>query len=237
MSAALAAALSVSVFATASRSPWKQIAPGVENATVADLGGDANWAAKVVLADPALVQFAVRFDPKKPTLKEWRERFPSAIAIINGSFYSSDSAEIRPTCELVQEGKRVRGAGCQRQDALFFGARAKGVPPVVASIAPTRPPASMPAPRVLAPNAYKADDWTEALAVLDHGQDLDRRDRDGLQPGEPAKRGAREAAECIVGEPGSPAGERGCRRRSPLGQVPEGAAAGDPGLCVRVSAA
>jgi len=34
---------------------------------------------------------------------------------------------------------------------------------VVASIAPTRPPASMPAPRVLAPNAYKADDWTEAL--------------------------------------------------------------------------
>jgi hypothetical protein len=163
MSAALVAALSVSVFATASRSPWRQIAPGVEHATVADLGGDANWAAKVVLVDSQLVQFAVRFDAKKPTLKEWRERFPSAIAIINGSFYSSDSAEIRPTCELVQEGKRVRGAGCQRQDALFFGARAKGVPPIVASIAPTRPPASLPSPRVLAPNAFKAEDWIEAL--------------------------------------------------------------------------
>jgi len=163
MSAALAAALSVSIFATALRSPWRQIAPGVENATVADLGGDANWAAKVVLVDPQLVQFAVRFDPKKPTLKEWRERFPSAIAIINGSFYSSDSPEIRPTCELVQEGKRVRGAGCQRQDALYFGARAKGVPPVVASIAPTRPPASLPSPRVLPLNAFKAEDWIEAL--------------------------------------------------------------------------
>jgi len=163
MSVALAAALCASVVATASRTPWKQVAPGVENATVADLGGDANWAAKVVLVDPLLVQFAVRFDAKKPTLKEWRDRFPSAIAIINGSFYSSDSAEVRPTCELVQEGKRIRGAGCLRQDALFFGARAKGVPPVVASIAPTRPPASFPSPRILAPNAYKADDWTEAL--------------------------------------------------------------------------
>src|SRR5438067_12188925 len=96
MSAALAAALAVSVFAAASRSPWKQIAPGVENATVADLGGDANWAAKVVLADPALVQFAVRFDPKKPTLKEWRERVPLAHAHTHGSLLLDDFAGDRP---------------------------------------------------------------------------------------------------------------------------------------------
>jgi exopolysaccharide biosynthesis protein len=158
----LAAALSTSI-AAASRSPWKQIAPGVENATVADLGGDANWAAKVVFVDPQLVQFAVRFDAAKPTLKEWRTRFPSAIAIINGSFYSSDAAEIRPTCEIVQEGKRMRGAGCQRQDALFFGAHAKNVPPVVASIGPTRPVSAKAAPRFLVPNAFRAEDWTEAL--------------------------------------------------------------------------
>ena len=156
------AALSVSVFAAATRSPWKQIAPGVENATVADLGGDANWAAKVVLVDPQLVQIAIRFDPAKPTLKEWRARFPSAIAILNGSFYSSDP-EIRPTCEIVQEGKRVRGAGCQRQDALFFGARRKNVAPVVASIAPTRPPASRPTAQFLVPSEFHAEDWVEAL--------------------------------------------------------------------------
>jgi len=159
-----AVALSVSVFAAAAtRSPWRQIAPGVENATVADLGGDANWAAKVVLVDPQLVQFAIRFDPARPTLKEWRARYPSAIAIINGSFYSSDSAEIRPTCELVQEGKRLKGAGCLRQDALYFGARPKNAPPVVASIAPTRPAASPSSPRFLAPSAFRADDWVEAL--------------------------------------------------------------------------
>jgi exopolysaccharide biosynthesis protein len=160
MSAMLAAAaLSVSVFAAASRSPWKQIAPGVQNATVADLGGEANWAAKVVLVDPQLVQFAVRFDPARPTIKEWRARFPSAIAIINGSFYSSDAAEIRPTCELVQEGKRVKGAGCQRQDALSStGEEAAGG----RGIAPVHPDSPRP-PRFLAPSVFRADDWVEAL--------------------------------------------------------------------------
>jgi hypothetical protein len=161
MNAGLWAALSVSVFAAAARSPWRQIAPGVETATAADLGGDPNWAAKVTLVDPQMVQFAVRFDPKKPTVQEWRARFPSAIAILNGSFYSSDSAEVRPTCEIVQEAKRVRGAGCQRQDALYFGARAKGVPPVLASLSPTR--ASLPAPRLLAPSAFRPEEWVEAL--------------------------------------------------------------------------
>jgi hypothetical protein len=139
------------------RSPWKPIAAGVESATVADVGGDPNWAAKVVLVDPRLARFAVRFDRKKPTLLEWRERFPSALAVANGSFYSVDGpvgAELRPTCDLVAEGKRLRGAGCQRQDALFFGA----VPRSAASAS-----VAAPLPRFVAPADFKPDDWAEAL--------------------------------------------------------------------------
>jgi hypothetical protein len=154
----LAAAASASAAAT--RSPWKQVAPGVETATVADLGGDPKWAARVTLVDPRLVRFAVRFDPSRPTVKEWRERFPSAIALLNGSFYSTDAPELRPTCELVQEGRRIRGAGCQRQDALYFGAHAKGPPPVLASLAPSRAP---PSPKLLAPAAFRPEEWTEAV--------------------------------------------------------------------------
>ena len=65
--------------------PWHEVAPGVETATAADLGGDANWAAKVLLVDPQLAGFAVRFDAQKPTLAQWRQRYPGAIAIANGT--------------------------------------------------------------------------------------------------------------------------------------------------------
>jgi exopolysaccharide biosynthesis protein len=140
-------------------SPWRQVAPGVETATVADLGGDANWAAKVLLVDPQLATFAVRFDAAKPTLVQWRQRYPSAIAIANGSFYSADGGEVRPTCEIVQEGRRIKGAGCQRQDALWFGARSRE--PITAassSVAtPLRPR------RFFAPSEFRAEQWNEAL--------------------------------------------------------------------------
>ena len=33
--------------------PWKRVAPGVETAPAAELGGDPAWAARVVVADPA----------------------------------------------------------------------------------------------------------------------------------------------------------------------------------------
>src|SRR5207245_7777066 len=99
--------------------PWKRVAPGVETAPAAELGGDPAWAARVVVADPARARLLVRYDASRPTLAEWRRRYPTAIAIVNGSFYSRDGAEVRPTCELVSDGQRVRGAGCQRQDALF----------------------------------------------------------------------------------------------------------------------
>jgi hypothetical protein len=158
MIVALALAAGTAALAGPLRSPWKPIAPGVEAATVADVGGDPNWAAKIVMVDPHLARFAVRFDRNKPTLLEWRERFPAALAIANGSFYSTDGplgAELRPTCDLVAEGKRVRGAGCQRQDALFFGAlpRSAAAPASVAA----------PAPRFVAPADFRPDDWVEAL--------------------------------------------------------------------------
>ena len=138
-------------------SPWHQVAPGVETATVADLGGDANWAAKVLLVDPQLATFAVRFDAAKPTLVQWRQRYPSAIAIANGSFYSADGGEVRPTWEIVHESRRVKGAGCQRQDALWFGARS------ALAIAQSSVPASVRPRRFFAPPEFRPDQWTEAL--------------------------------------------------------------------------
>src|SRR5438034_6025562 len=108
--------------------PLRVVAPGVETAAAAELGGDPAWAARVVIIDPARASFLVRYDPARPTLAEWREKFPTALAILNGSFYSKDPG-VRPTCDLIAEGKPVRGAGCHRQDALFFAAKAKTVVP------------------------------------------------------------------------------------------------------------
>jgi hypothetical protein len=139
--------------------PWRQVAPGVETATAADLGGDANWAAIVLLVDLRLATLAVRFDAQKPTLSQWRERFPTAIAIANGSFYSADGGEVRPTCEIVQDGRRIKGAGCQRQDALWFGARQRDAKPVVQSTVG----AAARAPRFFAPADFRADQWSDAL--------------------------------------------------------------------------
>ena len=136
--------------------PWRQVAPGVETATAADLGGDANWAAKVLLVDLRLATFAVRFDAQKPTLSQWRDRFPAAIAIANGSFYSADGGEVRPTCEIVQDGRRIKGAGCQRQDALWFGARQRDAKPVVQSSVGAAARAPPPSPSA---GPRRAADW------------------------------------------------------------------------------
>jgi hypothetical protein len=141
--------------------PWKRVAPGVETAPATELGGDPAWSARVVLADPAKARLLVRYDAARPTLTEWRRRYPSAIAIVNGSFYSRDGAEVRPTCELVADGQRVRGAGCQRQDALYFGSVPRqrdstSGPPVSREPDPT-------GPRFLAPAEFRADQWTEAM--------------------------------------------------------------------------
>jgi len=150
----LLAALSLSA-------PWKRIAPGVDAAPAAELGGDAGWAARVVLVDPAKARFLVRYDAVRPTLAEWRRRFPTALVIANGSFYSRDGADVRPTCELVSEGKRVRGAGCQRQDALFFGSVAR--PPDAASAEPVSREPESKAPRFVAPSEFRAEQWLEAM--------------------------------------------------------------------------
>src|SRR5919198_1390042 len=143
---ALAGALSAA-------SPLKEVAPGVHTAPAAELGADPSWAARVVLVDPARATFAVRYDPARPTLAEWQKRYPQAVAIVNGAFYSKDPT-VRPTCDLVSEGKRVRGAGCHRQDALFFGARER----------PVAVPASLPGKaRLIAPAEFVAEEWQEAL--------------------------------------------------------------------------
>jgi len=141
------------------QAPWREIAPGVETATAADLGGEANWAAKVLLVDPHLASFAVRFDPQKPTLAQWRQRYPEAVAIANGSFYSADGGEVRPTCDIVQEGRKVKGAGCLRQDALWFGARRREAKPVAQSTVA----AASRTPRFFAPPDFRADQWNDAL--------------------------------------------------------------------------
>ena len=143
--------------------PWKEIAPGVQQAAAADLGADAGWAAKVLLIDPAKARFLVRYDASRPTLAEWRRQFPQAVAIANGSFYSLDGppgAEVRPTCDLIADSKPVRGAGCHRQDALFFGAQPKAV--VAASALVSREP-PRPQPRLVPPSEFRAEEWVEAL--------------------------------------------------------------------------
>ncbi|MGZ6143983.1 MAG: phosphodiester glycosidase family protein, partial [Myxococcales bacterium] len=143
--------------------PWKDVAPGVQQASAADLGGDAGWAARVVLIDPAKARFLVRYDPDRPTLAEWRKRYPRAVAISNGSFYSVDGppgAEVRPTCDLIADGKPVRGAGCKRQDALFFGAQPKAIVPASALV--SREPLKAQV-RLLSPAEFRVDDWSEAL--------------------------------------------------------------------------
>ena len=130
--------------------PWRAVGPGVDVASVAELGGDAGWAARVVLVDPARAKFVVRFDPGKPTIAEWRKRYPGALAIANGSFFSDDAGRVRPTCDLIADGKAVKGAGCHREDALYFGALPRPAPPKAAepalvTVAPhdrARPPAA-----------------------------------------------------------------------------------------------
>jgi phosphodiester glycosidase len=149
----LLAALSLSA-------PWKRVAPGVEAAPAAELGGDPAWAARVVLVDPRSARFLVRYDASRPTLAEWRRRFPAALAIVNGSFYSKDGADVRPTCDLVSEGKRIKGAGCLRQDALFFVAAAQPSGADAGAAPLSREPK---APRFLAPGEFRAEEWAEAM--------------------------------------------------------------------------
>jgi hypothetical protein len=151
---------------------WKPLAPGVESAAAASLGGNPDWEARLVLFDPQKAHLSVQFDPTRPTLPQWRSRFPEALAIANGSFYSTDGprGEVRPTCDLVLAGKLVRGAGCRRQDALFFG-----VQPAPRAEAPGRAEsagrAACPIPagdgghRLLSPQEFRAGDWTEAALV------------------------------------------------------------------------
>ena len=126
--------------------PFRELAPGVQVAPAAGLGGDAAWGARVVLIDPAHARFQVRFDEQSPRLPEWRARFPAALALMNGSFYSLDK-RLRPTCELIAAGRHEKGAGCRRADALVFGAgSASGEPP-----------------RLMAAADFVPERWTEAL--------------------------------------------------------------------------
>jgi hypothetical protein len=134
--------------------PWKDVAPGVSTAPAAELGADSSWSARVVLIDPSRVTFLVRYDRSRPTLAQWLVRYPKAIAILNGSFYSVEGAEVKPTCDVIAEGKAVRGAGCKRQDALFFGA--KSAPPVLKSAPPLRP-------QILTAADFRPEQWAEAL--------------------------------------------------------------------------
>jgi len=140
--------------------PWKHVAPGVDAAPAVELGADAAWSARVVLVDPGKARFLVRYDPARPTLGEWRRRYPAALAIVNGSFYSRDGADVRPTCELVADGKRVRGAGCQRQDALYFASVAR--PPVNSADLVSREPEAK-GPRFMPPSDFHAEGWLEAM--------------------------------------------------------------------------
>src|SRR5258708_15316940 len=143
--------------------PWKDVSPGVQMAAAAEVGGDPAWAARVVLVDPAKATFLVRYDPARPTLADWRRKFPAAVAIANGSFYSLDGppgSEVRPTCDLVADGKALRGAGCHRQDALFFGA----TPRTASATAPvSREPGAVASPRLIQPADFRPDQWAEAL--------------------------------------------------------------------------
>jgi hypothetical protein len=69
---------------------------------------------------------------------------------------------VRPTCDLVAEGKAVRGAGCHRQDALFFGARPKTIPATVAAALVSREPPKL-VPKLIAPADFRVEQWSEAL--------------------------------------------------------------------------
>jgi hypothetical protein len=60
------------------------LAPGVESAAAASLGGDPEWDAQLVLFDHLKAHLSVQFDPTRPTLQQWRSRFPEALAIANG---------------------------------------------------------------------------------------------------------------------------------------------------------
>jgi hypothetical protein len=140
--------------------PWKGVAPGVQAAPASELGGDAAWQARVVLVDPQRAQFLVRFDPSRPTLSQWRQRFPEAIAVLNGSFYSVENSEVKPTCDLVSNTKPMRGAGCHRQDALFFGAN-PSQPLQTSALVSKSPPRDR--PRLIAPADFRAEQWSEAL--------------------------------------------------------------------------
>jgi len=147
------AALSIALAAAARAedplaSPWKQVAPGVESARAADLGADPRWGARLALVDPARVLVSVQFDPQTPRPEGWRARFPQALLLANGSYYSLDH-EVRPTCELISAGKLVHGAGCRVKDALYFGAQASSP--------------SGPSPRILPPAEFFSGDWSEAL--------------------------------------------------------------------------
>jgi hypothetical protein len=149
---------------------WKPLAPGVKSAAAASLGGDPEWDARLVLFDPLKAHLSVQFDAMRPTLQQWRSRFPEALAIANGSFYSIDGPrrEVRPTCDLVLAGKLVRGAGCRRQDALFFGVHPAPRPETLGPAESARS-ASCPTPagdgshRLLSPEEFRPGDWTEAF--------------------------------------------------------------------------
>ena len=146
--------------------PWKDVVPGVQVAAAAELGGDPAWAARVLIIDTHRASFLVRYDPARPTLAEWRLKFPEAVAIANGSFYSVDGppgAEVRPTCDLVASGKPVRGAGCHRQDALFFGASSRPESLLPAVSLSSREPRTAPQPRILLPADFRVEQWSEAL--------------------------------------------------------------------------
>jgi hypothetical protein len=140
--------------------PWKSVADGVQVAPAQELGADEAWQGRVVLLDPKRAQILVRFDKSRPTLAQWRQRFPNALAVLNGSFYSVVNSEVRPTCEIVAEGKSTRGAGCKRQDALYFGST-QAPPPQTSAPVSKSPPQQK--PQFLAPADFHAEQWTEAL--------------------------------------------------------------------------
>jgi hypothetical protein len=128
-------------------SPLQDVAPGVQVAAARDLGGDADWGARVVLLDPAKVRLLVRFDEETPRLETWQARYPAALALLNGSFYSLDK-KVRPTCDLVAGGKYEKGAGCRRPDALVLGAEGSTGSEV---------------PRLLPLAQFEPGKWSEAL--------------------------------------------------------------------------
>jgi hypothetical protein len=66
----------------------REVAPGVLVGAASDLGGDPSWAARVVLIDPAHARFQVQFDAEAPHLSAWKARFPGALVLLNGSYYS-----------------------------------------------------------------------------------------------------------------------------------------------------